>query len=98
MIIFLNPSCDYGKGRKKWQKVEPELRRRFGEFTVEEILSPDRLAGQVEDAIAVGENFFIAAGGDGSYGRCRSRFQQRFPQTVSTGNLCGGDPGEIKPG
>jgi diacylglycerol kinase family enzyme len=66
MIIFLNPSCDYGKGRKKWQKVEPELRRRFGEFTVEEILSPDRLAGQVEDAIAVGENFFIAAGGDGT--------------------------------
>lgn len=66
MRIFLNPNCDYGKGGRKWQKIEPELRQRFGEFTVEEICSPSTITGQVENALSGGENFFVAAGGDGT--------------------------------
>lgn len=66
MRIFLNPHCDYGKGRKKWEKVESSLRLRYGEFEVEEIHSPDHIAQQIKDAAGRGERVFIAAGGDGT--------------------------------
>ncbi|MFX0195499.1 MAG: diacylglycerol/lipid kinase family protein [Candidatus Hodarchaeota archaeon] len=66
MHIYLNPHCDYGQGRSKWQKIEPELRLRFGEFIVEEIPSPEGLGDQIKEAIAAGEHVFIAAGGDGT--------------------------------
>lgn len=66
MRIYLNPYCDYGKGRKKWQKIEPELQKRFRKFKVEEIQSPDNLFNQIEEARKTGERIFIAAGGDGT--------------------------------
>lgn len=66
MYIYLNPYCDYGKGRSKWQKIERALRRRFGEFQFEEIQSPAALHSQVEAAVEAGERTFIAAGGDGT--------------------------------
>jgi len=66
MRIYFNPYCDYGKGRKKWQKIEPELRKRFRKFKVEEIKSPYNLSNQIEEAEESGERFFVAAGGDGT--------------------------------
>jgi len=66
MRIYLNPHCDYGKGWQKWQKVESELRRFYGQFTVEEIISPEAIDNQVRKAIEAEEHVFIAAGGDGT--------------------------------
>ncbi len=66
MRIYLNPYCDFGQGWSKWREIEPELRKRFGEFDVEEIQSPSKLSSQIEKAIKGGERIFIAAGGDGT--------------------------------
>ncbi|MDH5707304.1 MAG: diacylglycerol kinase family protein [Candidatus Aminicenantes bacterium] len=66
MHIFLNPGCHLGKGREKWQKIEPEFRSRYREFKVDEILSPAILIDQVASAVKKGDRFFIAAGGDGT--------------------------------
>lgn len=66
MRILINPNCDFGKGRRKWMKLEPALRRRYGSFESEYIQSPESLTGQVRAALAAGERVFIAAGGDGT--------------------------------
>ena len=66
MRVYLNPYCDYGNGWRKWRKIEPSVRHRFGKFDVEEIQSPAQLSNQIEAAIKVGERIFIAAGGDGT--------------------------------
>ena len=66
MLIFVNPVCRYGQGRRTWALVEPALRRRFESFEAEEIRSPESFEGQVRTALAAGERVFIAAGGDGT--------------------------------
>ena len=66
MHIFLNPNCDYGKGREKWKKIEQGLRSAFGDFIMEEIISPEKFNDQVEAAVQAGEYYFVAAGGDGT--------------------------------
>lgn len=66
MRIYLNPHCDYDKGWQKWQKIESELHRCYGEFTVEEIVSPEAIDIQVRKALEAEEHVFIAAGGDGT--------------------------------
>ncbi len=66
MRIFVNPVCHYGKGRRTWARVEPALRRRFGNFEAEEIRCPENFEGQLGMALAAGERVFIAAGGDGT--------------------------------
>jgi diacylglycerol kinase (ATP) len=66
MRIYLNPNCDYGKGRSKWQRIEKPLRRSVGNFKLEEIQSPGKLHLQVKNAIEEGERIFVAAGGDGT--------------------------------
>jgi len=66
MRIYINPHCDFSHGWKKWMKVEPALRGQHYEFAAEQIQSPENLAAQVERAVKEGENFFVAAGGDGT--------------------------------
>lgn len=66
MHVYLNPYCDYGRGWKKWQKIEPELKKHFGRFEMDEIHSPQNLSDQLEEAREAGETIFIAAGGDGT--------------------------------
>ncbi len=66
MRIYVNPVCNYGKGRRTWATIAPELRRRFGAFDAEEIVAPENLEGRVRVALAAGERVFIAAGGDGT--------------------------------
>jgi diacylglycerol kinase (ATP) len=67
MRIFINPVCDYGKGLRKWKKLESELRHRYGKFRVEQIHSLVSFTGQVQRAWDEGERVFIAAGGDGTF-------------------------------
>ncbi|MGA2586327.1 MAG: diacylglycerol kinase family protein [Candidatus Aminicenantales bacterium] len=66
MRIYVNPVCNYGQGRRTWDMVVPELRRRFGAFDAEEIMAPENLEGRVRVTLAAGERVFIAAGGDGT--------------------------------
>jgi diacylglycerol kinase (ATP) len=66
MRMYLNPHCDYGKGLKKWRKIEGDFRQLYGDFIVEEIKSPETINDQVEKAFAKGEKNFAAAGGDGT--------------------------------
>ncbi len=66
MYIFLNPNCDYGKGKKKWQRIASEIQRCWGSFKLEEIESSQALPKQIKKAAARGERFLVAAGGDGT--------------------------------
>lgn len=65
MHIFLNPTCHFGKGLEKWQKIFTEIEH-FSSFTFDELQSPDSLEGLLDVKIAEGEKVFIAAGGDGT--------------------------------
>jgi len=66
MRVLINPYCDFGRGREKWESVAPALRQRFGDFQVQTIDSPRGLISQVRLALEEGETVFIAAGGDGT--------------------------------
>jgi diacylglycerol kinase family enzyme len=66
MRFYINPHCDFGYGWKKWLRIEPSLRRQYGNFEAEKIQSPESIEAQVQRAFKEGENFFIAAGGDGT--------------------------------
>lgn len=65
MHIFLNPSCHFGKGLEKWEKIFTEIQQ-FFTFTVDELQSPESMEYLLEDKITTGEKVFIAAGGDGT--------------------------------
>jgi diacylglycerol kinase family enzyme len=63
--VFLNPRAAYGTGRERWARIEPELGRRLGAHTVDEV-DPERLPTALEGAVGRGERRFVAAGGDGA--------------------------------
>lgn len=65
MHIFLNPTCHFGKGLEKWEKIFAEMQQ-FLSFTVDELQSPESLEGLLQEKIMTGEKVFIAAGGDGT--------------------------------
>jgi len=65
-LVLLNPTCNYGTGLKRWRKVEPELRRRIGEFSLEQTDSTEDVKSRVAAALNRGVTRFIAAGGDGT--------------------------------
>jgi diacylglycerol kinase family enzyme len=64
--IFLNPNCNYGRGLSRWQKIKDKLQSKIGKFEVEEIISPEKMPFQINQAFNHGEKMFIAAGGDGT--------------------------------
>ena len=66
MKVFINPNCSFGKGALKWRSVQESLHERIGDFNEEVISSPESMYQQVSQAVADGENQFIAAGGDGT--------------------------------
>ncbi len=66
MIVLLNPSAGGGTALKKWARIEPEMRRRWGSFEVQcldRFTPPGALVSALVDA---GERQFVAAGGDGT--------------------------------
>jgi diacylglycerol kinase (ATP) len=64
--VFLNPGATYGTGRERWARVEGELRRRLGEFEIEETVGPDAMCHRLSELVRQGERKFVAAGGDGT--------------------------------
>ncbi|UCC43232.1 MAG: hypothetical protein JSU65_08775 [Candidatus Zixiibacteriota bacterium] len=65
-MVFLNPQCNYGTGRARWEALNESLEKRFGRFQMVEIRSPVALVDRVSKAVADGGSFLVAAGGDGT--------------------------------
>ncbi len=65
MHIFLNPTCHFGKGLEKWEKISLEMQQ-SSSFTIDELQSPESLEDLLQERIMTGEKVFITAGGDGT--------------------------------
>jgi diacylglycerol kinase (ATP) len=65
-VVILNPGCNYGTGRRRWEAVRHGLRDRIGAFEVRSTDRPDEVEPVVKEALAQGTRFFVAAGGDGT--------------------------------
>jgi diacylglycerol kinase family enzyme len=66
LVVFLNPRCNYGTGRVRWERVRDGVQERTGPFEFVETSSPEELAFRVGEAARSGERVLVAAGGDGS--------------------------------
>jgi diacylglycerol kinase family enzyme len=66
MHVFLNPACDGERGLKKWSGIALELKNRFGDPQMSQIISTAALIGQLRDLLMRGERLIVAAGGDGT--------------------------------
>lgn len=66
MVVFLNPRCNYGTGRQRWERVRNGVEERTGPFEFVETSSPEELAFRVGEAARSGERVLVSAGGDGS--------------------------------
>ena len=64
--MVLNPGCNYGTGRRRWEAVRSGLRDRIGAFEVRSTERPDEVEPIIREERARGTRFFIAAGGDGT--------------------------------
>lgn len=65
MLVLVNPRASYGRARKIWSRVAPEIERRAPGVGVEEIASAGGVPDVVRRAYESGERAFVAAGGDG---------------------------------
>jgi len=65
-LVLLNPGCNYGTGRRRWEKVQTGLRERIGDFDVVEFGPADSVKDLVARALDDGARFLLAAGGDGT--------------------------------
>ena len=66
MVVLMNPRARGGSGEKRWQRVQEELRRRFGDLRMIPFENPADARSRVAAALRDGEREFIAAGGDGT--------------------------------
>jgi diacylglycerol kinase family enzyme len=66
MVIVLNPRSAQGKAQRRWQSIEPLLRKKFpgAEFFV--MNGKTSLDAFLRRKINAGERAFVAAGGDGT--------------------------------
>ncbi len=76
MHVFLNPTCHFGKGLEKWEKILPEMQQSLS-FTYDELPSPESLDDLLEKRITNGEKVFIAAGGDRTVNLLASALMKR---------------------
>jgi diacylglycerol kinase (ATP) len=65
-LVLLNPKCNYGTGRKRWDKVGAGLRERLGDFDLVEFGAADSMKDLVARGLDNGSRFLVAAGGDGT--------------------------------
>ncbi len=65
-LVLLNPGCNYGTGRRRWDKVCAGLRGRIGNFDVVEFGPADSVKDLAARSLDAGVRFLVAAGGDGT--------------------------------
>jgi diacylglycerol kinase family enzyme len=67
-VVLLNPSAGGGLAGRRWRQVEPEVRRRLGDYVLV-TSAGSGLEPELSRRIAQGTRDFIAAGGDGTVNR-----------------------------
>ncbi len=65
-VVLLNPGCNYGTGRRRWERAGPGLHERIGDFDLVEFGPEDSVKDVVARGLADGARFLVAAGGDGT--------------------------------
>jgi len=65
-LVLLNPACNYGTGRRRWDMVCTGVRGRIGDFDMVEFGPSDSVSNLTARALDAGARFLIAAGGDGT--------------------------------
>jgi diacylglycerol kinase family enzyme len=65
-LVLLNPACNYGTGRRRWDRVRAGLRERLGDFDLVEFGPADSVSDLTARALDSGVRFLVAAGGDGT--------------------------------
>jgi diacylglycerol kinase (ATP) len=89
--VFVNPGASSGTGRERWNRVEPELRRRLGDFEVEETTELGKLSRRLAELARQGERKFVAAGGDGTVNLLVNAIMQLYGGESAGEELRGGD-------
>jgi len=64
--IFLNPYCNYGTGRQRWEKVSKVVGEIVGNSDIIEIESTDKIISHLKKARNENIRNIVAAGGDGT--------------------------------
>jgi diacylglycerol kinase (ATP) len=66
MITLVNPHAGAGSGLTRWQRIEPLMRERFGDFRTVILDGPATVACALREAMRSGDTRIVAAGGDGT--------------------------------
>lgn len=66
MLVLVNPTAGGGRAVDQWPALEPVLRSRHPAMEVRVVPRPTAVPPLVRQALARGERFFVAAGGDGT--------------------------------
>jgi len=79
MVVFVNPTAGGGRALRLWSEIEPVLRQRYG--AVETHVGAGRCATAriVRTALADGQRFFVAAGGDGTVQHVLQAMMEAMP-------------------
>jgi diacylglycerol kinase family enzyme len=65
-IIILNPRANSGNALPKWRKIAAGLRDHLGDYDLVQPATPQACSVMIVQALRDGQQFFIAAGGDGT--------------------------------
>jgi diacylglycerol kinase (ATP) len=90
MIIFLNTKAAGGKALARWEKIEPEITRRFPDAEVFATRLPSDVSRLLPCLVSRGHTHFVAAGGDGSLNQLLNavmRLPERIRSTVTIGAI-----------
>jgi len=66
MIVILNARACGGKAETKWNRIEPRVREKLGDFTLYPINDWPAAEKFIQQSVGRGQRDFVAAGGDGT--------------------------------
>jgi diacylglycerol kinase family enzyme len=84
MLVFVNPTAGGGRALRRWHEMKPALHRRYGPAEVHIGADDDATVRTVRAALAEGQRFFVAAGGDGAVQRVLQAVMEAAPAWTAT--------------